>query len=335
MTKQSTPIETICSLYNITPAQLRPMPGGHFSEVYEFKDSGATYVLRITPPNPEIDLAAMLSIHEWLAFLAAHGGPVPRPLRSRGGNLIEVVPVGDQIYLAGAAEKAPGVLAEGMAPESWSDNLFQTLGRTVGQSHQIAMLYQPPTGFQRPEWDRLQNCFNPLDSLAAADPWLLEKRSRVLLSLQELPKTPSAYGLTHLDLHFGNFFVETASQRVTLFDFDDCAYGWYIMDIAMLLFDVLVVYDQADRKDFGERFLTNLLRGYIPFMPDSAFWVKQLPLFLKLLEISMFMTLNHADFTSDGDDWVSKFMRGRKERVWNDVPYVDLDFETIYWQSAA
>ena len=67
------------------------------------------------------------------------------------------------------------------------------------------------------------------------------------------------------------------------------------MDIAMLLFDVLVVSNQPDRQQFGQRFLTNVLRGYIPSMPDSAFWVKQLPLFLKLLEISLFITLYRGD----------------------------------------
>jgi len=320
MTHSSTPLATICALYNLTPAQLRPMPGGHFSEVYEFSDRGVAYILRITPPNADIDLTAMQSILEWLAFLAAQGGPVPRPLRSCNGNLIEVVPLGDQIYLAGAAEKAPGVLAEGMAPQDWSDELFQALGRTVGQCHRIAQQYQPKAGLKRPEWDTLQNCFNPLNHLATAAPWLLEKRSRVLKTILELPKVPPAYGLTHMDLHFGNFFIDRPSQQVTLFDFDDCAYGWYIMDIAMLLFDVLVVYDQPDRKQFGERFLTNVLRGYLPFMPESGGWVERLPLFLKLLEISMFITLYRGDDAIPEDDgWVGKFMRGRKERIQQDT----------------
>ena len=55
----------------------------------------------------------MKSIHEWLAFVASQGGPVPRPLRSRGGNLIEVVLAGEQIYLAGVAEKAPRYFSRG------------------------------------------------------------------------------------------------------------------------------------------------------------------------------------------------------------------------------
>ena len=142
----------------------------------------------------------------------------------------------------------------------------------------------------------------PLDLRLTAAPWLLEKHLRVRNIIQKLPKNASSYGLTHMDLHFGNFFIETASQRITLFDFDDCAYGWYIMDIAMLLFDVLVVYDQPDRQQFGQRFLTNVLRGYIPSMPDNAFWVEQLPLFLKLLEISIFMRFYRADDASPTDE---------------------------------
>ncbi len=335
MTHPSTPLEAICALYNLTSAQLQPMPGGHFSEVYEFDDHGVTYVLRITPPNADIDLAPMQSIHEWLAFLAVQGGPVPRPLRSRGGHLIEVVPAGDQTYLVGAAEKAPGILAEGMAPEGWSDELFQALGRTVGEAHRIAQSYQPSAERRRPAWDEMTNCFNPLDHQSTAAPWLLEKYLRVENFIQKLPKSTSSYGLAHMDLHFGNFFVETGSQRVTLFDFDDCAYGWYIMDIAMLLFDVLVVYDQPDRQQFGQRFLTNVLHGYIPSMPDSAFWVEQLPLFLKLLEISIFMRFYRADVEPATDGWLGKFMHGRKERILNDVPYVDLDFSEIWRQSAA
>jgi len=334
MTNPSTPIEAICALYNLTPAQLRPMPGGHFSEVYEFDDRGLTYVLRITPPNADIDLAAMKSIHEWLAFLAAHGGPVPRPLRSRDGNLIEVVPVGDQIYLAGAAEKAPGVLAEGMAPQDWSDDLFQALGRTVGQCHRIAQHYQPATALKRPDWDQQWFWIDPLNHMATAAPWLLEKRSEILKVFQALPKDPSGYGLTHQDLHFGNFFIDAASQQVTLFDFDDCAYGWFIMDIAMLVFDVLVVYDQPDRLQFGQRFLTNVLKDYLPHMPESAVWVERLPLFLKLVEIGVFIMVYHGDDAIPEDDgWVAKFMRGRKERILNDVPYVDLDFSEICRQS--
>lgn len=325
------PIDIIAGLYNISPAQLQPVAGGHFSHVYEYTDNDRACILRITPPNPDIDLLAMHATLEWLAFLAAHDGPVPRLIRSRNGNVTEVVTADDQTYLAGAFEKAPGVLAEGMSPTDWSDELFYALGRTVGHCHRLARSYVPASAeLRRPEWDYGGNCFNPIEELAEADQLLLERRAEVLTCLQELPKDHDSYGLVHLDLHFANFFVDSAQQRIFLFDFDDCAYGWYMMDIAMLLFDVLVVYDGLDGLQFAERFLEQVLRGYHTQAALSQFWVAQLPHFLKLLEIGVYLMLYRDYDPATAGEWVGKFMPQRRYRIEHRIPYVELDFADLY-----
>lgn len=138
-----------------------------------------------------------------------------------------------------------------------------------------------------------------------------------------------------MDLHFGNFFVDTANQQITLFDFDDCAYGWYIMDIAMLLFDVLVVYASSDRLQFGERFLVNVLRGYYEQMPANRFWIRELPRFIKLVEIGVYLMLCKDYDPETTDEWAGKFMPGRRDRILNDVSYIDLDFDTIFDKAVA
>ena len=138
------------------------------------------------------------------------------------------------------------------------------------------------------------------------------------------------YGLAHLDLHFGNFFVDVASSQITLFDFDDCAYGWYLMDLAMLLFDVLVVYGGSDRERFGGRFLEHVLARLSVAEIHRILLAAQFPLFLKLLEIGVYITLYRTYDPSDSDGWVGKFMHGRKLRVEQDIPYVDLDFKGSY-----
>jgi Ser/Thr protein kinase RdoA (MazF antagonist) len=166
--------------------------------------------------------------------------------------------------------------------------------------------------------------------LARADPLILEKRAQVLSLIQALPKGRDSYGLAHLDQHFGNFFVDAARQQILLFDFDDCAYGWCIMDIAMLLFDVLVVYAGPDRRQFGERFLENVLRGYRTHMPISQFWVSQLPHFLKLLEIGIYVMLHRAYDPATADGWVNKFMPERRYRIEHELPHVDLDFRALH-----
>lgn len=323
-------IESIAKLYQLTPSQLVPAMGGHFSWVYEFTQGNQACILRITPPNSDVDLPAMRSILEWLAFLSSHGGPVPVPVRSQYHNLIEVVHLQEKSYIAVAFEKAPGILAEGMSPEEWSDELFQALGQTIGKCHRIAQKYSPSIEYHRPEWFEGDSCFNPRTSLINADPIILEKRSKALSVIQKLPKDQENYGLAHLDLHFGNFFIDTSTLKITLFDFDDCAYGWYIMDIAMLLFDVLVLYRGKDSQQFGEKFLVNILNGYYTHMPKNVAWIRHLPSFLKLLEIGVYLMLYQDYDPLTSDEWVSKFMPGRKYRIENEIPYSDLDFDAIY-----
>jgi Ser/Thr protein kinase RdoA (MazF antagonist) len=323
-------LDSVAKLYDASLSQLQPLAGGHFAHVYEYPGAHRACILRITPPDPDVDLSAMRATLEWLAFLSAHDGPVPRPVRSRKGELFEVVKDQEQVYIASACEKAPGVLAERIPPADWSDELFQVLGCALGLWHRVAQIYVPARAeFTRPEWDWGTNCFHPKEELVGADPTILEKRDRVLSALRSLPKDRDSYGLAHLDLHLGNFFVDTVQQRIVFFDFDDCGYGWYVMDIAMLLFDVLVVYDGFDREQFGERFLRNLLRGYRTQMVISEFWLSQLPHFMKLLEIGVYVMLYRDYDAATADEWVSKFMPGRRERIEQEIPYVDLAFHAL------
>jgi amicoumacin kinase len=320
----------IAACFGIAASELNALPGGHFASVYSFKRQSQDCVLRITPPDEGVDLRSTRLVLEWLAFLAEHSGPVSQPIRSLRGSLIEPVWHQGRTYLSTAFEKAPGVLAEGMLPEEWSDELFQSLGGAIGSCHRIACQYAPLEESRRPTWDQSINCFNPLKDLQGADAIILEKRHLILDSIARLPVDPECFGLSHLDLHFGNFFVDAASSQITLFDFDDCAYGWYLMDLAMLLFDVLVVYSGSDPQRFGERFLEHLLCGYLSQKSLEPFWVSQFPLFLKLVEIGVYLMLYRSYEPVDSAGWVCKFMRGRRQRIEQDIPYVALDFDNIF-----
>jgi Ser/Thr protein kinase RdoA (MazF antagonist) len=325
-----TTLEKIAQLYNIPVSQLKPVSGGHSSLVYEYRVGQRSCILKITPPNTDIDLHSMRSMLEWMAFLAEHDGPVVRPLRSRHGNLIEQAGRDDQLYSSVSFEKSPGFLAERLPLADWNDKLFQALGNTLGLCHRLSQVYIPGEEFKRPEWNLSVNCFNnPVDELERAGPVVLEKRARMLAALQALPKDKDSYGLVHLDLHFGNFLVDVKNQKIILIDFDDCAHGWYVMDIAMLLFDILVVYAGPDRERFGERFLDNLLKGYRLQKPISAFWIRQLPIFLKLLEIGVYLQVERDYDPATADGWVGKFMPDRRERIEQETAYVELDFVAL------
>ncbi len=325
--------------YGLAPEELFPLPGGHVARVLGFTRSGCDYVLRISPPDPEINLVSTRAVLAFLQYLAKGtpekpgGAAVPRPVSSSAGRLVESIPDPEQPgglpYLATAFVRAEGALAEELPVEQWDGALIEGIGRAVGRFHALSREYVPADpALDRPGWEEVGSCFNPLSQLAqAADPasphhWVLAKRETILAAVRRLPRTPDCYAIVHSDLHFGNFYFDFARRSVSMFDFDDCAYGWLVMDIAMNLLDALVLYRQPDRAAFAERFLRHYLRGYREENTLSDGWIARMPLFLKLLEIGLYLQVAELYDPADQESWVGRFMAGRKANIEGDAPFV-------------
>ena len=322
---QNIPLNSAASLFRVPEAALQPLRGGHFAQVYGFKRDDRNFVLRLSPPNDDVDVIAQRSILAWMAYLARHGASVPAPLLSQNGNLVEVVSSPEGEWLVVAFTQADGILSEEIPLDQWDDAHFQVLGRSIGKVHAIARDYAPSSEVSYPDWETGGNLFN---RQIQNEPWLKEKQARLVEQIHALPKSTDAYGLVHCDLHFGNFFVDVRKQIITLIDFDDCAYGWFVMDIAVLLFDVLVLYPASDKAGYALKFLRSFLSGYLAENPLPRYWFEQLPIFLKLLEINVFDMVAKA-YPDDADEWVLKFMPERRARLEKDMPYVDLDFSSF------
>jgi amicoumacin kinase len=322
---KNVPIRKAASRYGLVESDLQPMRGGHFAYVYCFQRAYRNYVLRLTPPNEEIDARAQKSILVWMAYLAAQGASVPAPLPSLNNILVETIPTKEGNWLSVAYTRANGILSEELPIDKWDGPLFQTLGKAIGRFHAITRGYVPPAETNYPEWDTGGNLFN---YQIKHELWLKEKQARLLERVHTLPKPAEAFGLIHCDMHFGNFFVDVPEQVITIIDFDDCACGWFIMDVAVLLFDILVLYPGSDKDEYARYFLRNFLKGYLVENDLSPFWLEQIPLFLKLLEINIYDMVAKF-FPGDSEEWSLKFMPGRKERISEDLPYVSLDFTSL------
>jgi len=327
-------METILKMaaqyYGIAASELSPLPGGHFSHVYGFHRDGQDYVLRITPPNEEIGFVEMQAILTWMHALTAHDAPVAGPILSKQGQLIERVVERGKPYLLVAFPKAQGIRGEELAFEQWTDALYMRLGQTLGKLHTVAQTYTPPNPtLRRPMWDKVGNCYNETSVPDTVPPVILEKRQAVVDYVQTLPKDKESYGLIHADFHGGNFFVDTTTNTITVFDFDDCVYGWYSMDIAMSVFDALVLYTGSDKSAFATHFLGHYLRGYLSEKSLDRFWAAQIPYFLKLLETNIYLQVAPYHSPEDTDSWVGSFMQDRERRIVEDIAYVDVDFAAL------
>ena len=81
--------------------------------------------------------------------------------------------------------------------------------------------------------------------------------------------------------------------------------------IATLFFDILVVYQGADKGELASNFLMNLLSGYPREKLTSIFWINQMLYFLKLLEIEDYMLVYKDYDASENLSWIGKFLRER------------------------
>jgi Ser/Thr protein kinase RdoA (MazF antagonist) len=317
-------LERAMARYDIAPSTISLLDGFE-SYMYEFERDNAPYILRI---GHSIRRSEAL-IHgevDWINHLAGNGASVARAVLSSKARLVEAIDDGHGgCFLATAFVRARG---RPPAKADWTPAMFETYGRLIGRMHALSRSYEPADpAWRRPHMD------DPimLDTeqwLRPEDPGVIDRYHEIRDHLAGLARDDrEAYGLIHQDAHGGNFFI-AEDGTITLFDFDDCVYGWFIYDIAMVLF--YAAMSQEDAGGFTTRFLTHFFKGYNKENRLDPLWITEFPMFLNLREIDLYAVI-HRSFDVDNldDPWCARFMHDRKRRIETGVPFIDFDFESL------
>lgn len=308
--------------YGVAADQIHLLDGFE-SFMFEFVKDGAPYILRLghgRRRSPDLIRGEV----DWINYLADGGAGVARAVLSPNGELVELLPDGhDDYFLATAFVKAGG--APVWQTDQWGEPFFVAYGRLLGRIHHLSQRYQPANpAWQRPAWDALSNLVVH-DTLRQEDSLVSRHYQDVLAHLQALPRTPDAYGMIHQDAHAGNLFVDD-DGRITLFDFDDCVYGHFAYDLAMVLFYAVTNRENAD--SFAPDFWQAFWRGYAMENQLDPVWLREIPHFMKLREIELY-TLLMRDYGLEAlgeDSWASRYLNGRLQRIEQNVPIINLAF---------
>ncbi len=315
------------SRYDLHEDQITPLDGFE-NYIYEFQRGRAAYILRIGHSRRRT-VELIQGEVDWINYLADGGAWVARAIPSARGNLVESIDDGHDDggqFLATAFHKAPG----GHSWEvGWSRMLYKAYGRMIGRIHALSKDYTPThLEWRRQEWDHPSN-LEVLKWLPESETLLIERYKQIKTYLDALPRDDESYGLIHQDAHPGNLFVDPSNGQLTLFDFDDCVYGWYVYDIAMVVFYMIVLDDDPVKS--LESFWPHFWAGYCAENSLDSSWLAEIPHFLKLREIDLYALLirSHGDVDAvdpDEDPWSAAFLDGRKHRIEQDVPLVVFDF---------
>jgi Ser/Thr protein kinase RdoA (MazF antagonist) len=261
--------------------------------VYALDCAGEKRILRLTHSSHHTEDEILAEL-DWVEYLISHGVAAAQPLRSRGGQLTEHYPVGDSYFTAAGFAFAPGHFIDSSNPDEWNPPMFQALGRLAGSLHRLTKAYNPGhLPVRRHHWleeDTLRQAgaFLPAEQIGAAD-----EIEVILRRFERLTPDADSFGLVHCDLNPTNFHVDAG--RITLFDFDDCAYNWFINDIAVLLPLYSRRFNQPGWENWLMEFFGWFMRGYNEENHLHESWLELLPDSLRLQNLITLVACHQAN----------------------------------------
>ena len=172
---------------------------------------------------------------EFLDFLYQQNIPVANPLKTEDGELLVTIHAVEGDRYAALFPYALGEVPQGDLNTTQS----HIMGQTLGNIHQASLEFDNTTPRQPLDLKYLLD-----DSFKIIRPYLQHNSSdlaylenAIALIKQQLTcleQTSPFWSVCWGDPHSGNVHF-TKDNQITLFDFDQCGYGWRIFDIAKFL----------------------------------------------------------------------------------------------------
>ncbi|MCI1868343.1 phosphotransferase enzyme family protein [Bifidobacterium crudilactis] len=220
------------------------------------KDEG---VVRVSQPGYVGGPEAVASEILWLNSLHdVEGVNLINPVPTIRGTFVGTVRDGNGVGWTVISTKfVTGTVLEDMENPA---PYYTTIGAWAAKFHQHSRSWDAPRGFKRfnwdisdmvgpsPRWGRWENASLSDEERAVCEQALWKAMDVVM----KTPRTQQTWGLIHADLRPSNI-IRDADGKLTIIDFDDAGYSWYL-------------YDYASSLSFIE---------HMPYAPELArSWVK-------------------------------------------------------------
>jgi Ser/Thr protein kinase RdoA (MazF antagonist) len=204
------------------------------SDVYVVETPTHRYILRVAHHHWRCQSDIEFEL-ELLDFLQQRHLPVAYPLRTTDGKLFVVIVAPEGKRYAALFTYAPGEIALGdlNQTQSWK------LGETLAKVHQTALDFRTCANRQplTPDY-LLGHSLKAIAPLLQHRPrdlkYLQEAIAKIEMQLQDFPKEAPFWSICWGDPHSGNAHF-TPDEQITLFDFDQCGYGWRAFDLGKFL----------------------------------------------------------------------------------------------------
>lgn len=235
--------------------------------VFRVEDSQASYVMRIHRHNHRSD-AEVQTENAYIQMLFEAGLTVSEVVPTLDGKIFaSVTATNGYTYQIDVQHWVPDSAPLGDCGDAWAGiesptvESFSQLGEVCGQFHTVSYRTGRIPGYSREPWD--------LNGLVGSTPlWGDPRRLATSMTdkqvidtamhhigdrLNQLGTSAEVYGVIHADFSPENVLLSPG--KLTLIDFDDFGEGWWLFDLATVLF-------WYHRHPKAEQYKRALLEGY-------------------------------------------------------------------------
>ena len=286
--------------------------GGSQNAVYKYSKHQKYYVIRFTPAtNRTYD--ELLSEVNFIDFLCGKGFNASRPVKSINNFLVEKAVIDKKDFYISSFEWALG-----SRPMMWNAMFFQQLGEMVGKLHALSKEYKSDKKIRFTWYENVY--IKNAELYIPNQPLVIMQLNKLVAQIKALPVEENCYGLIHGDILGCNF--NYYQNQLTLFDFDELQYCYYINDIAIQIFYSSIGMDGKNDEESLKEFVEFFMKGYLGQTDIDPKWLNIVPLFLKLREFILYIAVSRYRDLNDLDDWTKGFMDGRKDKLERNIPFL-------------
>lgn len=216
--------------FGLSDATLALVSYAH-NAVYEVRQDDVHAVLRVYAPRAKAEIDSELA---WLKAIDTQTDlTITKPMCDLYTDALD----GEPVY----AVLLQWVAGERIAPQDIQPHHAHATGKAIATLHNQSQAFTPPPGFTRPalDWSGLFGKRSPYYSETESELFTAEQRQtmqKVAEKMRDVMSAANGYGMIHADLIAKNIvFVDENGEQVALIDFDNCAYGYYLYDLAPFL----------------------------------------------------------------------------------------------------
>ena len=227
-------IERVLSKYQLGTITKCLLWNRGLSDVYLVQTYSNSYILKISHHHWRTRTEIQFEL-ELLDFLHDYRLPVAYPIATSDGNLSVTIHALEGERYAALFPCAPGSIPLGDLTMAQS----QILGATLSKLHQTALhlktaVPRQPLNIKYLLYDSLEIIRPYLQHRGKDLEYLQTAIAHIESQLSCLPQKPPFWSICWGDPHSGNVHF-TPDNQITLFDFDQCGYGWRAFDLAKFL----------------------------------------------------------------------------------------------------